>query len=184
MEAAAERVKLLTRSILPERPHQLSKSPDWKTRYPLDDTKRRCEEWQDTRLQYMTLVSEADRGILFTRGYYDIRPEPVQPAPKDVSIVSRAGGEKKKLTLNDYKNKKSGAPPSASASPPDSAASAALKKELERSTANTTPLDARAPGTKSPQESRKPEGNRQSQLDAVGSSRPKAAPSEKPVDMR
>lgn len=66
----------------------------------------------------MTMVTDADRGVLFARGYYDIRPEPPRPKPRDVNVLSRVGA--KKLSLSDYNKKKTAA--ASSVSPPDSTA--------------------------------------------------------------
>ncbi|KAG5946058.1 hypothetical protein E4U53_006647 [Claviceps sorghi] len=138
MEAAAKTVEVLSKRILPERPHHLSFSPTWRHRpHPEDDetaesrlAKRRFEEWHNTRLQYLTFLSEADRGTLLTRSYYDMREEPSRPVPREVSTLSKgiSTGEKKKLSLSDYKNKKTGLV--ASASPSDAAI--AKRKESER----------------------------------------------------
>ncbi|RDA90180.1 hypothetical protein CP533_1020 [Ophiocordyceps camponoti-saundersi (nom. inval.)] len=123
MDAAAKTVQSLSQHILPERPHYLSNSPGWRYR---DTGASRIEEWQNNRLQYMTLVSQADRGFLLTRSHYDMREEPPKPIPR---ALAATGDKKKKLSLSDYKNKKtvvvaasasSAAAASSSASPPDS----------------------------------------------------------------
>lgn len=150
MEAAAETVKQLTRAILPERPHQLAPNLEWKARQ--EDSSRHYEEWKQTRLQYMTLLSDADRGILFTRGYDDIRPEPPKPVPKEVNALAR-GGAAKKLSLSDYKNKKTGA--TASASPPDSTPSNTPKKPVDRASATPLPDSRAAPESKTRSDSGK-----------------------------
>lgn len=111
MEAAAKTVELLTQRILPDKPHNLSKSPDWRFRVPLDESKlgpKYLEEWDNRRLQYTTFLSEADRGVLLTRPYYDMRIEPPKPVPRDLTNLAKPAGEKKKLSLSDYKNKKTG----------------------------------------------------------------------------
>ncbi|KAK1986699.1 hypothetical protein LZ30DRAFT_264243 [Colletotrichum cereale] len=104
MEAAAKKVQLLAQRILPDRPHHLSVSPDQRFRVPPDHSKL-FEEFKHPRLQYMTLLSDADRGMLLTRPYYDMREEPPNPtAPKEPNTKM----EKKavtKLSLSDYKNK-------------------------------------------------------------------------------
>ncbi|KAK2605961.1 hypothetical protein QQS21_003687 [Conoideocrella luteorostrata] len=137
MEAAAKTVEVLSKRILPEKPHHLAGSTTWRYRPPPEGeetesrgAKRRFEEWRNPRLQYLTFLSEADRGTLFTRPYYDMREEPLKPVPREVSALSKAGGtgEKKKLSLSDYKNKKTGV--TASASPPEPAI--AKRKESER----------------------------------------------------
>lgn len=129
MEAAAKKVQLLAQRILPDRPHHLSVSPDQRFRVPPDHSKA-FEEFKHQRLQYMTLLSDADRGMLLTRPYYDMREEPPIPAAnKDLN----AKMEKKavtKLSLSDYKNKQK----KVSASPPGSGATPKidiLRKEKE-----------------------------------------------------
>lgn len=135
MEAAAETVRQLTRSTLPELPHQLAQTPDYKCRLIVDEGKR-FEERIDPRLQYMTMVNEGDRGVLFTRGYYDIRPEQ-RPVPREVNVLARGSG--KKLSLSDYNKKKSGA--ATSTSPSDPPTPSNQKKSNDRPTAST---DARS----------------------------------------
>ncbi|KAF4582068.1 hypothetical protein GQ602_006692 [Ophiocordyceps camponoti-floridani] len=109
MDAAAKTVQSLSQHILPERPHHLSYSPHWRYR---DVGASRFEEWHNTRLQYMTLVSQADRGFLLTRSHYDMREEPPKPVLPPVD-------KKKKLSLTDYKNKKTARVASSASPPPD-----------------------------------------------------------------
>lgn len=139
MEAAAKKVQLLTQRILPEKPHHLSYSPDRRYRIPADDHKsKHFEEWENTRLQYTTLVSEADRGVLLTRSYYDMRVEPHKPVPREVNILSKAGGEKKKLSLSDYKNKKT--PGVTSETTPEPPSSKKRDRDLDRAHGDLKPL--------------------------------------------
>ncbi|KAG6015776.1 hypothetical protein E4U43_004797 [Claviceps pusilla] len=169
MEAAAKTVEVLSKRILPEKPHHLSFSSTWRHRPdPEDDetaesrvAKRRFEEWHNPRLQYLTLLSEADRGTLLTRSYYDMREEPLKPVPREVTALSKgSSGEKKKLSLSDYKNKKTGLV--ASASPPEPAI--AKRKESERTllppsgSATSTPATSHADGGKPYQEPRRLDG--------------------------
>jgi hypothetical protein len=105
MDAAAKSLQFLSQRVLPELPHTLSNSPDWRYRPPAVESKKHYEEWDNPRLQYMTLISHAERGPLLTRSYHDMRVEP-RPAHRDISSLAKAGGEKKKLSLSDYKNKK------------------------------------------------------------------------------
>lgn len=135
MEAAAKSVQQLSQRILNDTPHHLSFYPEWRYRAQPDETKLHHEEWRTPRLQYMTFISEADRGILFTRPHYDMREElpSAKPLPRDVSALASSsstpgGGDKKKLSLSDYRNKKTSA--ASSASPPEP--SIAKKKESER----------------------------------------------------
>lgn len=174
MEAAAKTVEVLSKRILPEKPHHLSVSTTWRFRPAPDDdepeargAKRRFEEWHNTRLQYLTFLSEADRGTLFTRPYYDMREEPVKPVPREVSALSKAAGagEKKKLSLSDYKNKKTGAV--ASTSPPEP--SIAKRKESERAalavaSATSTPASLHNDGGKSSRDTRRSDGSRTREL--------------------
>ncbi|SPO05757.1 uncharacterized protein DNG_08444 [Cephalotrichum gorgonifer] len=104
MEAAAKQVKLLTQRILPDRPHQLSYSPD--SRYRVGSEAKGPEEQIHRRLQYMTFISDGDRGVLLTRSYYDMREEP--PTPSAREAVAPSQSDKKpatKMSLSDYKNK-------------------------------------------------------------------------------
>ncbi|PHH67479.1 hypothetical protein CDD82_1447 [Ophiocordyceps australis] len=117
MDAAAKTIEWLSQQILPEKPHHLSYNPQWRYRPRPDDSTSRFEEWHNTRLQYMTLVSQADRGTLMTRPYYDMREEPPKPVPRQVSALAKPGDKKKKLSLSDYKNKKTGL--ASSDSPPE-----------------------------------------------------------------
>lgn len=169
MEAAAKTVEVLSKRILPEKPHHLSFSPTWRHRpLPEDDdvadargAKRRFEEWHNTRLQYLTFLSEADRGTLLTRSYYDMREEPSKPVPREVGALSKGAttAEKKKLSLSDYRNKKTGIVPSAS--PPEPAV--AKRNEAERAappptssaTSTSTPTMPHADGGKPHQEPRR-----------------------------
>lgn len=103
MEAAAKAVQLLSQRILPQEPHHLSISPHWKHR----PSRQHPDESNVRRLQYLTFVADADRGVLLTRPDYDMREEKPAP-PRDVATLSRPGGEKKKLSLSDYKKKTAG----------------------------------------------------------------------------
>lgn len=194
MEAAAKTVEELSKSILPDKPHQLSFVPDWRYRPPPDaddaesrGAKRRFEEWHNTRLQYLTFVSEADRGTVLTRSYYDMREEPAKLVPREVSALAKSGstGEKKKLSLSDYKNKKTGV---ASASPPEPAI--AKKKESERaasqaaSPAGSTPNPATQDTNRSGQDSRKPDGSRARDLNSTVDNKPKHSRDSLAPDMR
>ncbi|KPM37196.1 hypothetical protein AK830_g9358 [Neonectria ditissima] len=170
MEAAAKTVQLLTQRILPEKPHHLSYSPDWQYRIPVNDAKsKRFEEWDNTRLQYATLLSEADRGVLLTRSYYDMRVEPPKPIPREVNTLAKAGNEKKKLSLSDYKNKKtSGATSDTTPEPPN-----ARKRDADRAHGDLKP----------PPEMRKPDSHRIREGPHVVDPKP-PKPRENIVDMR
>ncbi|KAK7430562.1 hypothetical protein QQZ08_002854 [Neonectria magnoliae] len=170
MEAAAKTVQLLTQRILPEKPHHLSYSPNWRYRIPVDEAKsKRFEEWDNTRLQYATLVSEADRGVLLTRSYYDMRDEPQKPVPREVNILAKAGNEKKKLSLSDYKNKKtSGVTSDTTPEPPN-----VRKRDPERAHGDFKP----------PPEMRKPDSHRHREGPHIVDPKP-PKPRENVVDMR
>ncbi|EPE07463.1 hypothetical protein F503_08114 [Ophiostoma piceae UAMH 11346] len=67
MDVAAEEIKKLVQRVLPDRPHHLSISAT--ARYPVGPGL-----WpKNSPLQYTTFVSEVDRGLLFTRPYFDIQ---------------------------------------------------------------------------------------------------------------
>ncbi|KAK2066014.1 hypothetical protein LY76DRAFT_3961 [Colletotrichum caudatum] len=104
MEAAAKKVQLLAQRILPDRPHHLSVSPDQRFRVPPDHSKL-FEEFKYPRLQYMTLLSDADRGMLLTRPYYDMREEPPNPTAHKEPNTKMEMKAVTKLSLSDYKNK-------------------------------------------------------------------------------
>ncbi|KAJ4136013.1 hypothetical protein NW768_003621 [Fusarium equiseti] len=169
MEAAAKTVQQLTQRILPEKPHHLSYSADWRYNIPANESRHKhFEEWDNTRLQYSTLVSEADRGVLLTRSYYDMRVEPPKPVPRDVGILAK-GGEKKKLSLSDYKNKKTSGLTSDTSTPEPPSA---RKREPERASAEP----------KSVPESRKHDSQRQ--RDHHLDTKPQKAREHPVVDMR
>lgn len=182
METAAETVKQLTRTILPEYPHQLAASLEWKARPTPGDSKKYFEEWHQPRLQYMSYLTDGDRGTLFTRGYDDIRPELPKPVPKEVNALAR-GGAAKKLSLSDYKNKKTGA--TTSTSPPDSTPSQTPKKPADRASAATSSESRRGPDARTPSESaRKPDGVKPLSSETSGSGNQKSASDNIVVDMR
>ncbi|KAH8196494.1 hypothetical protein TruAng_009324 [Truncatella angustata] len=102
MEAAAKSIKSLV-SVLPDRPHQLSISPD--TRYHLQPNDTRLEEDVIRPLQYMTYLFDVDRGLLLTRAYSDIRAEESH-APKPAKPPPDPNKPRTKVSLSDYKKKK------------------------------------------------------------------------------
>ncbi|KAG6122973.1 hypothetical protein E4U14_002343 [Claviceps sp. LM454 group G7] len=117
MEAAAKKLDVLSQRILPPNPHYLSFSASWRQPSQPEDeaaadprtATRRFEEWHQPRLQYPTFLSDTERGLLLTRSYHDMREEPTKPLPRDVTALLRGAtgtGEKKKLSLSDYRNKK------------------------------------------------------------------------------
>ena len=131
MDAAAKSVRALTHDItLSQVPYHLSRRPDKK--YPRHHDDRRFEEYFVHQLQYLTFLPDADRGVLLTRPDYDMR-EDLKPAAREPDGMPRTTSEKKKMTLSDYKNKKTPGPnpaASTSTSPPEPLI--AKKKESER----------------------------------------------------
>lgn len=105
MDGAAKNADKVAKQILPDRPHHLSVSFDRKFPKP--------ESWwftgKSAPLQYMTYISDAERGILSTRAAFEICEEPPQMPTK----VLAKGEVKKKLSLMDYQNKKKSASPTA-----------------------------------------------------------------------
>ncbi|KAL1884341.1 hypothetical protein VTK73DRAFT_35 [Phialemonium thermophilum] len=105
MEGAARRADRVAQRSLPHRPHHLC--TDAKRRYPtppgfwfMDDS---------ARLQYMTYLSDADRGVLVTLPFFEIRDEPEEMA-KPTPPVAR-GEVKKKMSFKDYQNRKKSTSP-------------------------------------------------------------------------
>lgn len=113
MDLAAQRVHSLAQRILPDRPHHLALFSD--RRYPVPP-----DFWQHhSNLQYSTFLSDTDRGILFTRPYYEIREEPETLQRSPTAAVSKLEPKKNvtKMSFKDYQNSKK----KLSTSPPDSA---------------------------------------------------------------
>lgn len=104
MDGAAKNADRVAQRILPDRPHHLALSLE--RRYPKPDG------WgfvgASSPLQYMTYISDAERGILFTRAAFEICQEPPPPMP---AKVLAKGEVKKKLSLMDYQNKKKSVSP-------------------------------------------------------------------------
>lgn len=100
MEEAADRIRSVVKNLLPERPHHLSLYPDRKYQVPPNF-------WQhQSPLQYSTFISDADRGILLTRPYFDICDE---PEPDSTPLAATRNGPKKtlnKMSFKDYKKQK------------------------------------------------------------------------------
>lgn len=100
MEEAADRIRSVVKNLLPERPHHLSLYPDRK--YPVPPN-----FWQhQSPLQYATFISDADRGVLLTRPYFDICDE---PEPESTPLSGPRNGPKKtlnKMSFKDYKKQK------------------------------------------------------------------------------
>ncbi|KAI6360120.1 hypothetical protein MCOR25_006828 [Pyricularia grisea] len=99
LPAAAQRVDNLAQRMFPERPHHLSVSPT--RRYPVPPDFFH----QYSQLEYMTFLSDTDRGILLTRPYYDIREDQSDPlAPNSTSAIPRSETKKtmNKMSFKDY----------------------------------------------------------------------------------
>lgn len=101
----AEKARLVAERVLPGRPHHLTLNPNRKYAPP-------SGFWftgTSSRLQYLTNLSDADRGMLLTVPFFEIMDEPETANP--VKAVQR-GEAKKKMSMKDYKaRKKSTSPP-------------------------------------------------------------------------
>lgn len=112
METAAERIRSAVKNLLPEQPHHLALSLE--SKYPVPPN-----FWQhQSPLQYTTFLSDADRGVLLTRPYFDICDEPVVPlsTPQHTPLagLKKAGN---KVSLKDWKNKKTTTSPTENGTP-------------------------------------------------------------------
>lgn len=152
METSADKIRSVVKNLLPERPHHLSLYPDRK--YPVPPN-----YWHhQSPLQYSTFISDADRGVLLTRPYFDICDEP-DPSPVNPQPAVRTGPKKtlNKMSFKDYKKQKEKAPTSpmengvpgkleerrshASAAKMDKEG---LRKELDRSRESGSQRDSKA----------------------------------------
>ncbi|KXJ96670.1 hypothetical protein Micbo1qcDRAFT_155262, partial [Microdochium bolleyi] len=135
MEAVAKTIEETFKPILPREPHTLSPHPTLS--YPPTRDPKQLEEQICRPLQYTTFVSDADRGVLLARAYFDIREEE-QTSHANNTPVARPLDSKKpktKLSLKDYKNRKE-APEETTPKP----RLPALKEQEEpRRAAETTP---------------------------------------------
>ncbi|KAI1139699.1 hypothetical protein F5Y05DRAFT_330477 [Hypoxylon sp. FL0543] len=107
MEEATKTIEKLVKNILPPQPHFLSLDTTRRYRPHADD--KRLEEQDIRPLQYSTFLSDADRGILLTRAYFDVREEPVNPTNATDTATPRRNDPnrpKTKLSLKDYKNRR------------------------------------------------------------------------------
>jgi hypothetical protein len=106
MDVAVQKVQKLSKHI-PEQPHQLAFAIDKRYRIHPDKVKA-LEENIHPGLQYMTFVSDLERGVLMTRSYDDMRDEPPAPNASQRPPTTPAQTDKKpatKISLSDYKNK-------------------------------------------------------------------------------
>lgn len=107
MDGVAEVAKkacLVAERVLPGRPHHLTLNPNRK--YPPPSG-----FWftgTSSRLQYLTNLSDADRGMLLTVPFFEIMDEPETANP--VKAVQR-GEAKKKMSMKDYKAMKKSTSP-------------------------------------------------------------------------
>lgn len=100
-----KRVDKIAKRILPDQPHHLSVSTS--RRFPIPSG-----FWFDgfsSRLQYMTYLSDADRGVLLTRPSYEIRDDPEAKNIHNSSDANHQTEPKKpvtKMSFKDYQNRK------------------------------------------------------------------------------
>ncbi|CAK7264970.1 hypothetical protein SEPCBS119000_001264 [Sporothrix epigloea] len=152
MDVAAQEITDLVQRILPERPHHLCISAT--SRYPVPPSL-----WPSTSpLQYTTYVSEADRGILFTRPYFDIQLEEATSSkrnsgwalssadaalPAGIPAGANSKSEAKKpvtrLSFKDYQQNK--IQKKSSATPLDPPSTPAINTNPSRSEPNMASVD-------------------------------------------
>ncbi|OTB05383.1 hypothetical protein M426DRAFT_139000 [Hypoxylon sp. CI-4A] len=154
MEEATKTIEDLAKIILPSRPHYLSLDTTRRYRPHPDD--KPFEEQAIRPLQYTTFVSDADRGILLTRAYFDVREEPTNPADTSETSTPRRTDPNKpktKLSLKDYKNKKrtpDGEEPPRSVAQPDAvkAPSKKIGDSISRDLGSRRDIKRETPDTK------------------------------------
>ncbi|KAK3946298.1 hypothetical protein QBC46DRAFT_3773 [Diplogelasinospora grovesii] len=110
MDGAAKSADKVAKRMLPESPHHLSLSLT--RRYPAPSG-----FWftgLSGPLQYITYLSDADRGVLLTRPSYEIcicdEPEPA-PLQTAARVLAKGDVVKKKLSIKDYQNRKKSVSP-------------------------------------------------------------------------
>ncbi|KAI4869046.1 hypothetical protein F4820DRAFT_60188 [Hypoxylon rubiginosum] len=106
MEEATKTIDTLVKNILPFKAHYLSVDT---RRFRQHVDEKRLEEQEIRQLQYTTFVSDAERGILLTRAYFDVREEPTNPTNATNTPLPRKTDPNKpktKLSFKDYKNRK------------------------------------------------------------------------------
>ncbi len=134
MDGAAKKVNRLVEQILPPQPHHLSLSLT--QRYPAPTS-----FWQhNSRLQYTTYVSGADRGVLVTRAAYEIHEE-ADDTMAASNPASRTDTKKAvtKMSFKDYQQNKQ---KKLSESPPDSSQDASVEARQSRGVDPRQPKDA------------------------------------------
>lgn len=103
MDGAAQEITKLAQHILPQRPHHLAVSPTARYSVP-------SGLWPNTSpLQYTTYVSEADRGILLTRPYYDIQLDP----DEDIKVAPSSNNNRSKTVPSADASSSAGTPTAA-----------------------------------------------------------------------
>lgn len=137
MEATADRIRSVVKNLLPERPHHLSLYPDRK--YPVPQNFWRQQH--TSLLQYSTFISDADRGVLLTRPYFDICDEP-DPTPASAQSTARTGPKKtlNKMSFKQYKEQreKASISPTENGIPVKSEEKSATLKDALRKDNNST----------------------------------------------
>ncbi|KAJ1338420.1 hypothetical protein MN608_01279 [Microdochium nivale] len=106
MEEVAKTIEETFKPILPREPHTLSPHPSLS--YPPTRDPKQLEEQVCRPLQYTTFVSDADRGVLLARAYFDIREEEQTSHANNVPVARPLDPKKPKtkLSLKDYKSRK------------------------------------------------------------------------------
>ncbi|KAK5660851.1 hypothetical protein OQA88_12222 [Cercophora sp. LCS_1] len=178
MDGAAKSIDKVAQRILPAHPHHLSLSLD--RRYPKPSGF--WFEGKSQALQYMTFVSDADRGILIARPSYDICEEEKPAAPMPVKELAK-GEVKKKLSIKDYQKKKNSpvsptesAPPKPEAKPNGTtAASRAKEDEKKEDTKGVEKLDSRSENSRADRPRPQLNGERYAPNKVVGGT-PSASP--------
>ncbi|KAI1506301.1 hypothetical protein F5X99DRAFT_129969 [Biscogniauxia marginata] len=106
MEEATKSIESLAKHILPVKAHYLSLSAT--RRYKPHPDEKRLDEQDIRPLQYSTFLSDADRGVLLTRAYFDVREDQITTnnATNPTPLRVDPSKPKKKVSLKDYKNRK------------------------------------------------------------------------------
>jgi hypothetical protein len=105
MEQQAKRIDHICQKYLPESPYHLSESAS--RRYPVALTF--WYEGPSSRLQYMTFISDADRGLLLTRASFDIGLDPsTSSQPNSLNGTPQRESKKavNKMSFKDYQRMK------------------------------------------------------------------------------
>ncbi|KAK0634771.1 hypothetical protein B0T17DRAFT_586480 [Bombardia bombarda] len=101
MDGAAKSADKVAKHLLPPQPHHLSLYID--QRFP--EPKGFWFTGRSGPLQYLTYLSDADRGVLVTRPAFEIVEEQdITPVPMPTKVFAK--GEMKKLSIKDYQKRK------------------------------------------------------------------------------